>query len=233
MNRYIFDVDGTLTPSRESIDKDFEQWFIKFCTDNKVYIVTGSDKHKTIEQLGQNVWSLAQTVYQCSGNDVWIDGKNVRVNTMNLSQEMEQFFHSWLESSTYKIRTGQHIDIRPGLINFSIVGRGATKSERADYVKHDVLNFERINIAEAFNKKFGKDMVAQVAGETGLDIIMKGRDKSQIIHDFSPHDKLYFFGDKMDPDGNDYTLAIEVANSGGNVYYVKDWKETWEHLKKL
>ena len=27
---FLFDVDGTLTPSRGRIDPDFEQWFLKF-----------------------------------------------------------------------------------------------------------------------------------------------------------------------------------------------------------
>ena len=45
---YIFDIDGTLTPSRLKIDPEFEQFFLEWMKDKKVYFVTGSDKDKTI-----------------------------------------------------------------------------------------------------------------------------------------------------------------------------------------
>ena len=45
---YIFDIDGTLTPSRLPIDPEFEKFFLEWMKDKKVYFVTGSDKDKTI-----------------------------------------------------------------------------------------------------------------------------------------------------------------------------------------
>ena len=51
------------------------------------------------------------------------------------------------------------------------------------------------------------ELDAKVGGETGIDIFEKGKDKSQIIDDFPYEDKLRFFGDRIDPSGNDYTLA--------------------------
>ena len=49
--RYIFDVDGTLTPSRGMIDPKFKIWFKKFIELYPVSLVTGSDREKSIEQL--------------------------------------------------------------------------------------------------------------------------------------------------------------------------------------
>ena len=49
---YLFDVDGTLTPSRGVIDDDFKKWLINFALKHNVVLVTGSDRPKTIEQLG-------------------------------------------------------------------------------------------------------------------------------------------------------------------------------------
>ena len=48
---YIFDIDGTLTPSRLPIDEDFKKWFLEWCKNKNVYLVTGSDKDKTIEPV--------------------------------------------------------------------------------------------------------------------------------------------------------------------------------------
>ena len=53
---YAFDVDGTLTPSRGIIDKGFEKYFLEFCKNNKVFLITGSDHEKTIEQVGIEIW---------------------------------------------------------------------------------------------------------------------------------------------------------------------------------
>ena len=49
--KYIFDVDGTLTPSRQKLDPNFLIFFNSFALANDVYLVTGSDRDKTIEQI--------------------------------------------------------------------------------------------------------------------------------------------------------------------------------------
>ena len=71
-----------------------------------------------------------------------------------------------------------------------------------------------------------------VAGETGIDIMWRGRDKSQIIQDFEPS-LVTFYGDKMEPNGNDYTLSLAVVRGGGVVHQVKGWEDTWKRLKEL
>jgi phosphomannomutase len=77
VNKFIFDVDGTLTPSRGIIDIHFKMFFNTFCLDNDVYLVTGSDKPKTIEQIGEDTYILCKRVYQCSGSDVWDGDTNI------------------------------------------------------------------------------------------------------------------------------------------------------------
>ena len=67
MKKFIFDVDGTLTDSRQQIDLSFEAYMIKFCCKYDVYLVTGSDRAKTIEQVGLDIYNRSQRVYNCSG----------------------------------------------------------------------------------------------------------------------------------------------------------------------
>ena len=62
-NRFIFDVDGTLTPSRKQIDKEFAKFFLHFCKTNYVYFVTGSDRDKTVEQVGDTLYGMAAVSY--------------------------------------------------------------------------------------------------------------------------------------------------------------------------
>tara|TARA_A100001015_G_scaffold198210_1_gene221132 strand:- start:294 stop:575 length:282 start_codon:yes stop_codon:yes gene_type:complete len=72
---YIFDVDGTLTPSRNPMDKDFKDFFKKFLKKKRVWLISGSDKDKTIEQVGEDIWTSVERVYQSSGNQLWVKGE--------------------------------------------------------------------------------------------------------------------------------------------------------------
>ena len=71
LKKFIFDVDGTLTPSRGKIDPDFLQFMLYFAGINDVYLVTGSDRDKTLEQVGEQICTTVKRCYNCSGNSVW------------------------------------------------------------------------------------------------------------------------------------------------------------------
>ncbi len=230
--RFVFDVDGTLTPSRQEIDKKFHDWFLDFTKENYVYLVTGSDYPKTKEQLGNKLCMAVERVYNCSGCDVYEKGKNVFTTKWKLPQEARTWLNNTLDKSGFVLRTGLHIEDRPGMVNFSIVGRNATLGERKFYVKYDTKHNERNKIAKAFNTKF-PNLMAVVGGETGIDIFQKGSDKSQIVKDFDPkNDIIQFFGDRTDPKGNDYPLKrVLIDKDLGLCYNVKDYKHTWKILK--
>jgi len=231
VNKFIFDVDGTLTPSRGKMDEKFSQFFFDFCTLNHVYLVTGSDKPKTVEQIGNVIYGMAKRVYNCSGSEVWEGSRQIKADEWKIPMHVKSWLEDKLEESSFPLRTGLHIEERSGMVNFSIVGRNATISERKLYVKHDIASNERNYIAELFNLEFS-ELIARPGGETGIDISPKGADKSQIINDFDPNDVLYFYGDRMDPQGNDYPLKkVIIDNDLGFAVEVSDWKDTWEKLK--
>jgi len=225
-NKFIFDVDGTLTPSRGIIDPDFKAFFNTFCLMNEVYLVTGSDRAKTIEQISEPTYNLCKRVYQCNGNDVYEGGLNVRRHNWILPEEPHEWLSRQLTESDFPKRTGNHFDHRPGMVNFSIIGRNASKDEREEYVKWDRHHLERVWIADKFNLLY-PDLEATIGGETGIDISPKGYDKGQIMRDFWVDDVTYFFGDRCDPDGNDYPLAQKVKHYRN----VSGWKNTWEYLE--
>lgn len=234
MNNFIFDVDGTLTPSRQPIDPIFKEWFTDFCINNDVYLVTGSDYAKTQEQLGDYLLRWPVFVYNCSGSDVWAKGERVRTSDWTAPKELCDLMDGWLQSSKFSARTGRHIEERPGMVNFSIVGRNATLAEREMYVTHDAANRERETIALQINSQF-ENITATIGGETGIDIHPTGCDKSQILANFSKEDTLYFFGDRCEQGGNDYPLAHAIKTKGyrGASFNVKGWQDTWERLQAL
>tara|TARA_Y200000002_G_scaffold80717_1_gene63679 strand:+ start:88 stop:792 length:705 start_codon:yes stop_codon:yes gene_type:complete len=234
MRKYIFDVDGTLTPSRSQIDKSFQAFFIKFCCTYPVYLVTGSDRQKTVDQLGLDICYRARRVYNCSGSDAYERDVNVYRDDWELPKQVEKFLEDELAYSCFPIRNGLHIERRPGGVNFSILGRGKdTFNGREEYVKWDKERLERVDIAERLKTQF-PDLEVQVGGQTGLDLSPKGSNKSQILRDFDKTDDLHFFGDMMEEGQNDYPLAMAILdNMMGTCYNVNDYKETQKLLLNI
>ena len=232
MKKFIFDVDGTLTDSRQQIDLSFEAFMIKFCCKNDVYLVTGSDREKTVEQVGLDVYYRAKRVYNCSGADVYEKDVNVYKSNWTISDEVKKFLQDELDYSQFPIRCGNHIEERPGGINFSILGRGegVNLADREEYVKWDRNTGERVLIADRLKNQF-PNLNVQIGGQTGLDI--SDSDKSQILRDFNSEDELVFFGDMMKEGQNDYPLAVAVDKVGGTNYAVNSWQETYKKLKDL
>ena len=124
------------------------------------------------------------------------------------------------------IRNGNHIERRPGAVNFSILGRGKDPSEgRGEYVKWDKERLEREDIADRLRNQF-PDLTVALGGQTGIDIGPKGADKSQILRDFSKDDEIHFFGDRMEKGGNDHSLGEAIKNMGGYPHPVNNWEDT-------
>ena len=229
MKKFIFDVDGTLTNSRQQIDLSFEVFMIKFCCKNDVYLVTGSDRQKTIDQLGLDICYRSKRVYNCSGSDVYEKSNNVYRSDWQPYGKLINFLSDELDYSTFQHKTGNHIEHRPGGINFSILGRGEDSMKyRKEYVKWDINTTERILMADRIRSEFS-DLNIQIGGETGLDI--SDSDKSQILTDFNSEDEIHFFGDMMLEGQNDYPLAKAVQECGGYTHHVKNWKDTQTQLR--
>lgn len=236
---YIFDVDGTLTPSRGTMDREFATWFEHFASHNSVYLVTGSDREKTLEQIPPYIYNLCMKVYQCSGNHVFEQDRELYKNDWELPDEHWRWLLNELHNSSFAPKTGTHFDQRVGLLNFSVLGRKATTEQRAAYKVWDEEKQERHDIATRFNERWydyewwdiSADLVvATVAGDTGIDITPHRKGKEQIVSDFDPK-SIIFYGDKTMKGGNDYTIAEKVTREGGKVIQVESWKDTFSSLQ--
>ena len=226
MKKFIFDVDGTLTPSRKKITPEFFNEFFQFTEENDVYLVTGSDRDKTLEQITPEIYNNCKRVYNCSGSDVYEGDKNVYRDDWELPKEVESFLYDELDYSQFMIRNGNHIERRPGGVNFTILGRAEDPFIGRDrYVEWDRQTNERQDIAERIRNQF-PDLTVAVGGQTGIDIGPLGADKSQILRDFTADDEIHFFGDRMEPGGNDHSLGEAVKKMGGYTYNVDSYKDT-------
>ncbi len=232
MINYIFDIDGTLTPSRLPIDTEFKAFFLNWLKDKNVYLVTGSDKDKTVEQIGNEIWSSVKRVYQSCGNQIWEKGKLIREIEFYLNEKMKLELNHFLETTLWKEKCGNHFEQRVGLVNFSIIGRNCSQEQREAYYNWDKKNQERVKICDFLMEKF-PNIEAAVGGQISIDIYEKGKNKAQVLDEIEG--EIYFFGDKMDKGGNDYPIANRLENDKRKytLFKVKNPNETWNFLKKI
>ena len=230
---YIFDIDGTLTPSRNKMDKQFQELFKNFISAYRVWLISGSDHTKTIEQVGVDIWKDVERAYQCSGNQLFKRGSLIRSSDWELPGATKRCLEKFLKESKYPYRYGNHIETRPGMVNFSIVGRQCTQEQREEYFKWDQEHKERVEFASELKERY-QFLDAVVGGEISIDIYPKGKDKGQIIEELD--DDFIFFGDRLSPGGNDYPLkkASMVRQLKGNEFHhVKSWKDTRNLLTSI
>tara|TARA_Y100001963_G_scaffold148232_1_gene225774 strand:+ start:344 stop:1099 length:756 start_codon:yes stop_codon:yes gene_type:complete len=245
---YIFDVDGTLTPSRQKMTKEFKEFFETWAEKNTFYLVTGSDLPKLQEQMDY-LDVLAQGIFTCCGNQYWEPdphtvntGANIIYsNEFKPPQTLLTYLGEQLRFSKYFARCGNHIEDRGSMLNFSIVGRDCTLLERENYFEWDNKFNERKTIAKYIREQW-RDLDAVIGGQISIDIYPKGKDKSQILDHikqdfaipFMEAPKYIFIGDRTMEGGNDYPLARLMDEKNDCEWYqTEGWEQTQKILKEL
>lgn len=214
MTIYVFDMDGTLTPARLPMTKEFEKIFLPWLKSHTAYIATGSDYKKVGEQLPQIVIDEFDGIYGSMGNTLFKKGeliykKEIEYDT-NLLADLEEF----RKNTKYpNILFANYIEKRIGMINFSVIGRECTYEERERYTAWDKENGERKSIQQILSKKYPQ-YDFELGGNISIDIIPNGCGKGQIAHHLREQyqsEKIIFLGDRTFEGGNDYALAHELS----------------------
>ena len=224
---YLFDIDGTLTSPRQSITREFEEYFYNWMLNKKVFLVTGSDRAKVNEQLSSRIIRASSGIFCSMANELYVidylDDKLVYSNSLKLPEQLSGWLEQYLQVSEYPEKTGNHFEYRPGMLNFSTIGRNATKEQRERYYKWDMANGERNFIAGYINNKFGNEIEACVGGQISIDIQGKGKNKSQASQWIRQNigDRMHFFGDRCEKGGNDFDIVKDITDHGDG---------TWTHV---
>lgn len=230
-DKFIFDVDGTLTPSRGVMDPDFKEWFLHFINQYSVILISGSDRDKTIEQVGLDIVENVEYCFNCAGNVVYHKNQLVHQSTWTPPSELIKHLTYTLLRSPWQSRHGNHIEIRTGLVNFSVIGRDCTREQREEYYHWDQEHQERAEICKRL-KELLPDLTFEIGGQISIDIFPNGHDKSQILSYIKQ--PVIFFGDRMEPGGNDHALSQSILdNAQGRCYNVINWTDTQKELLKL
>ena len=235
---YLFDIDGTLTPPRQVIDPDFARFFLQFALNNIVYLSTGSDRSKALQQVGPSIMNACRGVFTCCGNEFWEGNKKVYEREFYPGLRLENYLNDCVANTSFPIKAGRHLEYRKGMLNFSVVGRDATREERALYAKWDAEHREREKIANHLilaSEHYG-DIDVSIGGEISIDIYLVGRDKSQSVNTVRQLHALpiVYVGDKMSPNGNDYPAVKALKQDFGDLpLCVSSWQETRSALRRI
>jgi len=210
---YLFDVDGTLTYSRQQIDEDFASIFLDWAqyVDGPVYLVTGSDLKKIKQQVFEEFLDDCDGIFTCSANELWKGGSLVYRKKFRAPSGLLDDLALYLETGArYHVRTGKHIERRPGMINFSVLGRNANLLQREAYTKWDKNARERVDVVDYITKLY-PTLDVSIGGAISVDIYRRGRDKSQVVEylqqTYGDPLSMVFVGDRNVPGGNDWPLA--------------------------
>ena len=245
MKVYIFDVDGTLTPSRQKITDEFKKFFEEWAIKNTFYLVTGSDIPKLQEQMdGMEIHS--DGIFTCCGTQYWQSDPAVHPkhcdliyeNKFKVPQTLLTYLGLQVRLSDTPVTSTNHREDRGSMLNFSTIGRNCTLEERQQYFEWDNKVGERKKIAEEI-KRGWPELDAVIGGQISIDIYPKGNDKSQVL-DIIKQERLVepkeyiFIGDRIEGGGNDYPLAqLMNKTKNCNWHQTEGWKQTQQILEKI
>lgn len=230
---YLFDVDGTLTHHLTEVNEEFADVFLTWLRDKKktVYLVTGSDISKTKKQLFTPFIEQCEGAFTCSGNVYYSKGCKVYENKLVLPDDFIDNLQLYLDvGSSWNKKTGTHIEIRSGMVNFSTVGRNASAELRETYYKWDQRTHEREDIV-AYIEGLYPEFEVSIGGQISVDIYPSGKNKAQVVEKLrefhGPDVEMIFVGDRNVPGGNDWPLAQRLERIDGSTWFqVESYNET-------
>ena len=230
---YLFDVEGTLTPPLSEVDEEFADLFLTWARapHRHVYLATGSDIVKTKRQLFASFIDQCAGIFTCSGNVYYSKGRQIYENTLELPPGFLDDLELYLQQgTTWRKKTGSHIEVRPGMVNFSTVGRNASPNLREAYYNWDRDCKEREDIV-AYITHLYPDFEVAIGGQISVDIYPRGKNKAQVVDTIhrlhTPTTPIVFVGDRNVPGGNDWPLAQRLDGLEGAAWFqVESYHET-------
>ena len=238
----LFDVDGTLTLPRKSIQPEMVNVLKRISSIKNIDIgfVGGSDLQKQIEQLGEENMSIFKWKFSENGllsyyNNELIHKRGIikKYGESKFQKLINVCLWALSEVTIPKKRSG-FIELRNGMINISPIGRNCSQSERDEFEEWDKEHNCREKIIELISLDSdveSMNLTFSIGGQISIDIFPQGWDKTyslQFVQD--KYEAIYFFGDKTEKGGNDYEIFNDSRVNG---YSVKHFNETIKILENI
>jgi phosphomannomutase len=219
----LFDVDGTLTPSRKAVTPATTAFLAALRGRVTTGMVGGSDLPKQLEQLGEGVLHMFDYVFPENGLKAFKDGALIGQTSFldKLGEErlkaLVNFVLGYLSTLDIPKKRGTFIEFRTGMLNVSPIGRNCSQAERDEFERYDAAHGVRAAMVAALQAQFGHlGLKCSIGGQISFDVFPQGWDKTFCLR-FLQADgfaDIHFFGDKTFPGGNDYEIFTHPEVKG-------------------
>lgn len=240
MSLILFDVDGTLTPSGGMIHQEMVDC-IKCLSEMEnvtLGLVGGGSLTKIKWQMADAIKYFKYIFSEC-GAVVSIDNNVVCEKNM-LDHCDRSILNEIVRRALLRISEmpiifhGTQLDFRKGLVYISPPGIQATDYERNIFMKLDQeLDLRKKLLAELKSLDINNSFEMSIGGAVGIAVHPVGWNKSQVIKyliENGVSDKIYYLGDRTEPDGNDYPIYSHPMVNGISV---TDYHDTIIKIKIL
>ena len=244
----LFDMDGTVTPVRQTIKQDMMLALDELGSFADVGIVSGSNYDYMSAQLDG---LTGVTLLPCNGTKVYTcDGIDYSQEfSVDMKLEMAHNRYRLLIRTLLALQTelvdsfpalpltGHFISDRGSLVNWCPIGREAGPEQRADFVKLDKLFSIRPKMRDRLLQTLAEvyrinDLSVALGGDTSFDIYPNGWDKTYSLRHFEGR-KVWFMGDKCGETGNDKALFDFVQEKWESGFWVTGPEETLRNVRWL
>ncbi|KAF6214576.1 hypothetical protein GE061_009319 [Apolygus lucorum] len=234
----LFDVDGTITESRQVIDNVTLQALREQSQKVSMGLVGGSDYAKAVEQLGGEAnTDIFEYIFSENGLVARRRGEIIAQQNISkflgeeLVQKLINHCLGYMSKLELPVKRGTFIEYRSGMINVCPVGRSCSQAERKQFAAFDEEHKIREKFVADLKDKFADTQLSfAIGGEISIDVFPKGWDKTYCLRFLREFPTIHFFGDKTHPGGNDHEIYTSSRVIGHKVSGPED---TVKQLKEL
>lgn len=239
-----FDLDDTLAPSKSAIDPRIAAQLIALAQRVEVAVISGGQivqfRSQVVDRLGDAASETLAHIHlmpTCGTQYYRYDGAafsavyaheltaDEKSRALSAVEEEARRLGLW-ESRTW----GEILEDRGSQITFSALGQSAPLDAKHAW---DPTSAKKSALRDAVAERL-PDLEVRSGGSTSIDITHRGIDKAYGMTRLAEHTgipliDMLFYGDRLDPDGNDFpVLALGVPSVA-----VHGWEDTADRLDLL